>query len=105
MRSSVWIFVVLCTLTALDGFAGESAPKLTTLSDASIKYRVSEKPYMVLRRAGVEAVVVDNRAVDDDVLSDHRAGYSGIASLKHAKRPENLFVSSYFDCLSSIDST
>ena len=64
---------------------------LTTLSDASVKYQVPEKPYVVLKRADVEAVVVDNRAVKDDVLPGHRANLSGIASLTHRQRPENLF--------------
>lgn len=73
----------------------ESLHSLTTFTDSSIEYRVSEKPYVVLRRGDVEAVVVDHRAVDDDVLPGHRAGYSGIASLKHTKRPANLFVPFY----------
>src|SRR5213082_2376433 len=42
-----------------------------------------------------EAVVVDNRAVDDDKLPGHRAGYHGLGSLKHDKQPRNLFVPSY----------
>lgn len=95
MRPLAWTGVALCVLTTSRPFAAEPAPKRTTLSDPSIEYRVAKKPYVVLERADVEAVVVDNRAVDDDVLPAHRAGYSGIASLKHAKRPENLFVPSY----------
>src|SRR4029079_6826726 len=43
----------------------------------------------------IEAVIVDNRAVDDEVLPGHRAGYSGLASLKHTKQSRNLFVPSY----------
>jgi hypothetical protein len=50
---------------------------------------------VVLKRGPVEAVIVDNSAVDDVVLKGHRAGYSGVASLKHEKRPENLFVPNY----------
>jgi len=95
MRSLAWTGVVLCTWTASSALGADPAPKRTTLLDPSIEYRVAKKPYVVLKRAEVEAVVVDNRAVDDDVLPAHRAGYSGIASLKHAKRPENLFVPSY----------
>ena len=41
------------------------------------------------------AVVVDNRAVNDDILPGHRAGYSGIASLKHATTDNNLFVPNF----------
>jgi hypothetical protein len=50
---------------------------------------------MALERNSVRAVVVDNSSVDDDVLPGHRAGYSGVASLTHAQRRENLFVPSY----------
>lgn len=71
--------------------AGE-LPALTSLSNRSVSYQVPAKPYVVLKRGDVEAVVVDNRPVDDAVLPGHRAGYSGIASLKHAWRQENLFV-------------
>jgi hypothetical protein len=74
---------------------GAELPRLTTLSDTTLKFTVPKKPYIVLSRGDVEAVIVDNRAVDDDVLPGHRAGYSGVASLKHAKRRENLFVPNY----------
>jgi hypothetical protein len=43
-------------------------------------------------------VIVDNSAVsavDDEVLPGHRAGYSGLALLRHRSRNEDLFVSSY----------
>jgi hypothetical protein len=56
---------------------------------------VPDKPYAVLKRAEIEAVVVDNQAVDDAVLPGHRAGYSGLASLKHTQQPRNLFVTAY----------
>lgn len=67
-------------------------PARTTLSDPSIHYVVPEKAYVVLREGPLEAVVADNRAVDDAILPGHRAGYHGIASLKHARQPRNLFV-------------
>jgi DNA-binding beta-propeller fold protein YncE len=66
--------------------------KGTTLSNPAQRYRVVDKPYTILRRAGIEAVIVDNQAVDDAVLPKHRAGYSGVAALRGAGRKENFFV-------------
>jgi len=70
-------------------------PIHTTLSDPTIKYTVPEKPYVVLKRGDVEAVIVDNSAVNDEVLSGHKAGYNGVASLKHTRRRDNMFVPFY----------
>jgi hypothetical protein len=70
-------------------------PGRTTLSNPAIRYSVPEKPYVVLRRGDVEAVVVDNRAVDDEVVRGHRAGYSGLAVLRHTRRQDSLFVPAY----------
>jgi hypothetical protein len=64
----------------------------TTLSDPKIAFKVPEKHYVVLKRAAVEAVIVDNNAVDDEKLKGHRAGYSGVGSLTHEKNKTNLFV-------------
>ena len=83
------------SLVALSSARGDEPPARTSLENKAVRYRVPEKPYVVLRRGGVEAVIADNRAVDDDVLPGHRAGYSGVASLKHQRRGENLFVPSY----------
>ena len=58
-------------------------------------YTVPDKPYVVLERGGITAVVVNNEPVDDDVLAGHRGGYSGLASLTHSERDKNLFVPSY----------
>ena len=67
----------------------------TSLGNASVHYTVPDKPYVVLKHGGLEVVVVDNRAVDDVVLPGHRAGYHGIASLRHVQQPRNLFVPAY----------
>ncbi len=67
----------------------------TTLGDRTIVYDVPEFGYHVLKRGDVTAVVVDNREVNDATLSGHRSGYSGVASLTHTQRAENLFVPSY----------
>jgi hypothetical protein len=55
----------------------------------------TDKPYVVLERAGVRAVVVNNRPVDDRVLPGHREGYSGVASLTRQGQDRNLFVPLY----------
>ena len=86
---------ICVALTGLRPLPAAQPPALTSLSDPSIRYRVPDNPYVVLKRGDVEAVIADNRAVDDDVLPGHRAGYSGVASLKHAGREQNLFVPSY----------
>ena len=67
----------------------------TTLGNSTIRYTVPESGYHTLQRGEVTAVIVDNGAVDDGTLKGHRAGYSGVASLTHKKRRDNLFVPSY----------
>ena len=81
-------------LASLPGL-GTAQPALTSLANPEVRYAVPDKPYVVLRHGGLEAVVVDNRAVDDAVLPGHRAGYHGLASLKHDRQPRNLFVPAY----------
>jgi len=77
-----------------DRSAAGAAPA-TSLGNTSVRYTVPDKPYVVLQHGGLEVVVVDNRAVDDVVLPGHRAGYHGIASLRHVQQPRNLFVPAY----------
>ncbi len=72
----------------------EPTPR-TSLLDVRVRFSVPDRPYVVLRRGPLEAVVVDNRAVDDDVLPGHRSGYHGLGSLKHEHQRRNLFVPSY----------
>ena len=55
----------------------------------------ADKPYVVLERADVRAVIVNNQAVKDQVLPDHREGYSGVASLTRRGQDRNLFVPLY----------
>jgi hypothetical protein len=88
-------FFILVVLFAGRAFAqSEPAPR-TTMSNPAIQYSVPAKPYAVLRRGAIEAVIVDNRAVNDEVLPGHRAGYHGVASLRHDKQRRNLFVPAY----------
>jgi len=67
----------------------------TTAELGGDRYTIPDKPYVVLERGDIKAVIVNNESVDDDVLAGHCAGYSGVASLTHAGRSENLFVPSY----------
>jgi hypothetical protein len=87
-------YLISWLLAGSIAFGAEPSPR-TTLANPAVKFFVPQEPYVILERADVRAIVVDNRAVDDDVLSGHRAGYSGLASLSHAKRSENLFVPPY----------
>ena len=64
----------------------------TDFSHAHNSYTVPAKPYVVMHQGDTTAVIVNNEAVDDEVLPRHRAGYSGLASLTHTRRSENLFV-------------
>lgn len=77
------------------GAPAAEPPPRTSLANSRVHFTVPDKPYVVLQRGDIEVVVVDNRAVDDAVLPGHRAGYGGLASLKHARQPCNLFVPAY----------
>jgi hypothetical protein len=88
-------FLVVIAAYALGSTVHSDEPGRTTLTNPAIRYTVPEGPYVVLCRGEVEAVVVDNRAVDDRVLPKHRAGYSGLAALRHARRRENLVVPAF----------
>ncbi len=81
--------LLLCELTSA------ADRPVTSLTNADLEFTVPKTGYHVLQRGDVTAVVVDNRAVDDGTLKGHRAGYSGVASLTHKKRRENLFVPNY----------
>jgi hypothetical protein len=69
-----------------------AAPRITSLTNPSVEYRVADTRHVVLQRAGVKAVIVDNAAVDVPEAPGHRPGYNGISSLKHADRDVNWFV-------------
>jgi hypothetical protein len=64
----------------------------TTLSQPDLAFTRPAKPYVILSRGDIEAVVVTNEAVNDAILPNHKAGYSGVAKLTHKRRRENLFV-------------
>jgi hypothetical protein len=69
-----------------------AAPAVTSLTRDDVKYTTPEEHFVTLRRGEITAIIVGNHAIDNDELPGHRAGYNGVACLKHARRPENLFV-------------
>lgn len=69
-----------------------AAEKITTLTNANVKYSVPDKHFVVLKRGPITAVIVDNAAVDVPECPGHKAGYNGIAVLRHADGEGNLFV-------------
>ena len=72
-----------------------AAPGVTSLTDGAVRYTTPAEHHVTLRRGDVTAVIVDNAAVDAPDVPGHRAGYNGVAVLKHVRRPENLFVPAY----------
>jgi len=87
--------LVMASLATTELLSAERLPALTSLDNPDVLFTVLDKPYMVLRAAGVEAVIVTNEGVDDETLPGHRAGYSGIGRLSHERRQQNLFVPPY----------
>ena len=83
-------------IAASAGLAGApSPPARTTLSDPAIRYTVPDKGHVVLRRGDIEAIIADNRAIDDVVLPGHRGGYHGVAALRRVPGGRSLFVPAY----------
>ena len=52
-------FLMIVLLVPGTGLA-EELPRLTSLSNPDCSYQVAEKPYAILMRNGVKAIVVDN---------------------------------------------
>jgi len=69
-----------------------AADNVTSLTNNRVKYQVSKTHYVTIKAGDITAILVDNAAVDIPELPNHRAGYNGIASLKHRKNGTNLFV-------------
>lgn len=72
-----------------------AADRVTSLTNPTVKYSTIDQHHVVLKRADVTAVIVDNEAVDVPELPGHRAGYNGVARLSHSQRDQNLFVPAY----------
>ena len=94
MRLS-FLFVLLFSVNAAIAAHPLAAPKRTSLTNSSVKYKTAKKHYVVLSRGPVRAVIVDNQAVKEGPVSQHRAGYNGVASLTHKSQPSSPFVPFY----------
>lgn len=69
-----------------------AAPGVTTLTNSGVAYQATDQHHVALKRGDVTVIIVDNAAIDLPELPGHRAGYNGVASLKHRRRDVNLFV-------------
>lgn len=88
------LVMMLALLTFVSSSARGQQVGRTSLTDPKVKYRLPDVHYVILQRGDVQAIIVDNSAVDIPILPGHRSGYNGVASLSHKARPENLFVPS-----------
>jgi hypothetical protein len=68
-----------------------AAPRVTSLTNRSVKYTVPAGHSVMLRRGGVTAVVVDNTTIEPPLRRRRYGHLSGVASLTRTDQPENLF--------------
>lgn len=96
-RNMIVRAVTLCmVLVALLPMAINAESNLgTSLTNKDISFQVAEQHYAILKRNGYRVIIADNAAIDIPELPRHRAGYSGLASLKYQNHTENLFVPTY----------
>jgi hypothetical protein len=69
-----------------------AAPRVTSLTNKAVRFTVPKEHYIVLKRGGISATVVDNDAVDVPGIAPRRRGYSGIAVLKRGEQDNNPFI-------------
>jgi Cu/Ag efflux protein CusF len=68
-----------------------AALNVTSLTNKAVKFTVPKEHFIVLKRGGVTAVMVDNEAVDVPGSDGRRKGYNGVASLTRGDKDSNLF--------------
>lgn len=96
MRLSISATLFLLLILAAPATAAHplAAARTTSLTDPGVKYTVPDRHYVVLKRAEITAVIVDNEAIDVPECPGHKAGYNGIAVLKRTGHDTNYFVPS-----------
>lgn len=72
--------------------ASHAADKITSLANPQMKYEAVPSGMVRLQRGPIELVLVDNQAQRIEEAPNHRAGYNGLAVLKHRQQPQTLFV-------------
>jgi hypothetical protein len=97
MKHEYELFVIaacLLPLASAVAFAEHplAAPRVTSLTNPSVRFESPQAHYVVIERGEVRAVVADNADIDVPELPGHRAGYNGVAALSHRQRKANLFV-------------
>lgn len=71
---------------------GLSESGVTSLTNGDVVYERVTRHFVEMTRGDTTVIIVDNSAIDVPNLPDHRAGYNGVASLKHKSRNSNFFV-------------
>jgi hypothetical protein len=92
------LLAVMVTLSAAGSLLAvdqDQSPGITSLTNEAVTFTVPERHYHRMERNGIEAIVVDNHAGDISKLSQHRAGYNGLAYLGHIDQQQNVFVPFY----------
>jgi hypothetical protein len=68
-----------------------AAPQVTSLTNKSVKYTLPTEHFVVLKRGGVTAIIVDNTIIDPPQRRRRAGRLSGVASLTRTDQPENLY--------------
>jgi len=66
--------------------------RITSLTLPQLKFEPVPAGSVRLKRGPIELVLVDNQAHKLDEAPNHRAGYNGVAVLKHERQPRTPFV-------------
>jgi hypothetical protein len=92
MNERPLVFVGLMVVASIASAAHpHAAEQITSLTNPAVKFTRPKEHYVVLKRGGITAVIVDNESLDVPECPGHRAGYNGVAVLKKGGG-ENLFV-------------
>lgn len=92
LNSWLKLLILIGFTTMMTGAHPYRAPGVTSLTNSKVKYRVADQHFVILKRGKNRAIVIDNAAVNTPELPGHRAGYNGVALLRHQDQTDNIFV-------------